>query len=81
LIVGFEPGIWPKVLLAAKTYGSAFYDKLSPLEVAVAAKKIDGFLDEGLRLEAWTSQSPCVRSRQESQRYTGFRKSLALYLD
>jgi len=23
-------GGWPKVLLAAKTYGSVFYDKLSP---------------------------------------------------
>jgi hypothetical protein len=28
-------GFWPKVLLAAKTYGSVFYDKSPPIDSSV----------------------------------------------
>jgi hypothetical protein len=39
---------WPTVLLAAKTYGSVFYDKLTPSIVRKKCSIIFGQIDAGM---------------------------------
>jgi hypothetical protein len=45
---------WPKVLLAAKTYGSVFYDKLSP---SIARGEVVGPVRDHVTMERWGDMS------------------------